>query len=220
VILQSFPPMGVYETLFKFTDATSNYMGEPGTHPWAQGYPLTTQLPGGPPLPDTIRLTPDDLKYPKATGNIELRRALATYFNTFYDAGIDEDHIAVFAGGRPGIFATLAFLQSGTTIAVEETEYTPYYDILERLGLGYTLIPSNESNRFRPGPEDYEAALDAGAQRVMLVKSNPCNPTGVATQGDDLRQLVEQVSRPGRAALLMKRTSSTATRSPKAPYAI
>ncbi len=201
MILQSFPPMGVYETLFKFADATSNYMGEPGTHPWAQGFPLTTQLPGGPPLPDTIRLTPDDLKYPKATGNIELRRALATYFNTFYDAGIDEEHIAVFAGGRPGIFATLTFLQPETTIVVEETEYTPYYDMLERLGRAYTLIPSNESNRFRPKPEDYDAALGSGAKSVLLLKSNPCNPTGVTTQGDDLKQLVERVSRPGRGAL-------------------
>ncbi len=40
--------MGVYETLFKFVDATSMYMDDPGTHPWAQGYPLTTQLPRGP----------------------------------------------------------------------------------------------------------------------------------------------------------------------------
>jgi aminotransferase len=193
--------MGVYETLFKFADATSKYMGEPGTHPWAQGFPLTTQLPGGPPIPDTIKLTPADLKYPKATGNVELCRALAAYFNEFYDAGIDEGHVAVFAGGRPGIFATLAFLQPQTTIVVEETEYTPYYDVLERLGRTYSLIPSNESNRFRPKADDYETALSAAGKSVMLVKSNPCNPTGVATQGDDLKRLVDQVSRPGRGAL-------------------
>jgi hypothetical protein len=69
--------MGVYETLFKFADATSKYMGEPGTHPWAQGFPLTTQLPGGPPLPDSVSFDWSDRKYPTATGNVELRRALA-----------------------------------------------------------------------------------------------------------------------------------------------
>ena len=37
-MLIQFPPMGVYETLFKFADATAKYMGDPGTHPWAQGY--------------------------------------------------------------------------------------------------------------------------------------------------------------------------------------
>ena len=48
MILQKFPPMGVYETLFKFVDDTAKYMGDPGTLPWPQGYPLTTQLPDRP----------------------------------------------------------------------------------------------------------------------------------------------------------------------------
>jgi aminotransferase len=68
MILRQFPPMGVYETLFKFADATGKYMGDPGTHPWAQGYPLTTQIPGGPELPKSIEFESTDLKYPKATG--------------------------------------------------------------------------------------------------------------------------------------------------------
>ena len=201
MILQTFPPMGVYETLFKFAAATNKYMGEPGTHPWAQGFPLTTQLPGGPPLPDGVKLTPDDLKYPTATGNPDLRKALADYFNEFYDAGIDEDQVAVFAGGRPGILATLAFLQPDTTVAVEETEYTPYYDLLERFDRSYTIIPSNETNRFRPRLDEHDIAPLPGTSRVMLLKSNPCNPTGVVTQGDDLKQLVALCSRPGWGAL-------------------
>ena len=42
--------------------------------------------------------------------------------------------MAVFAGGRPAIFAILAFLlEPDTTVAVEETEYTPYYDMLRVL---------------------------------------------------------------------------------------
>ena len=108
MFLREFPPMGVYETLFKFAAATSKYMGDPGTHPWAQGFPLTTQLPGGPALPTSIELVATDLKYPKATGELELREAIANYYNEFYDAGITPDHVAVFAGGRPAIFAILA----------------------------------------------------------------------------------------------------------------
>ena len=193
--------MGVYETLFKFADATSKYMGEPGTHPWAQGFPLTVQLPGGPPLPESVVLTAADLKYPKATGNLELRRALASYYNEFYDAGITEDHVAVFAGGRPAIFATLTFLLDDTTVAVEETEYTPYYDMLRLLRRAHRLIPSNPENRFRPGLADYEVAPLEGASRVLLLKSNPCNPTGIATTGETLQRLVELCSSEGRAAL-------------------
>jgi aspartate/methionine/tyrosine aminotransferase len=201
VLLREFPPMGVYETLFKFAEATSKYMGEPGTHPWAQGFPLTAQLPGGPPLPGSVELTAADLKYPTATGNVELRRALARYYNEFYGAGIDEDNIAVFAGGRPAILATLAFLLEDTTVAVEETEYTPYHDMLKILGRRQQLIPSNSENRFRPALEDYDVAPLDGTSRVLLLKSNPCNPTGIATTGDELKSLVEMASREDRGAL-------------------
>lgn len=200
-MLMQFPPMGVYETLFKFADATAKYMGDAGTHPWAQGYPLTTQIPGGPPLPESIELDAADLKYPKATGEIELRSAIASYFNTHYGACITPEHVAVFAGGRPGILATLAFLQPDVCIAVEETEYTPYWDMLKLLDRKVHLIPSNAANRFRPGGNDYDVQPLAGTSRVLLLKSNPCNPTGVALSGDALADLVAQYSQPGRGAV-------------------
>ncbi len=202
MLLKTFPPMGVYETLFKFADATAKYMGDAGTHPWAQGFPLTTQLPDGPPLPTSVAITSDDLMYPKADGQPPLRQAIADYYNTFYDAGITADNVAVFAGGRPAIFAILAFLLEGTTVAVESTEYTPYWDVLRLLNVPHTLIPSNVENRFRPAGSDYDVEPLDGTSRVMLLKSNPCNPTGVATTGSALRELVEKFSAPGRGALI------------------
>jgi aspartate/methionine/tyrosine aminotransferase len=189
--------MGVYETLFRFADATEKYMGDPGTHPWAQGFPITTPVPGGPSLPDTIRIDAADRMYPKADGQPGLRRAIAAYYNEFYGAGIDEENVAVFAGGRPAIHAVLSFLLEGWKVAIEETEYTPYYDLLELLGRDYELIASNESNRFRPTLADHP---DAG--RTLLIKSNPCNPTGVAITGDALGELVTHYAQPGRAALI------------------
>ncbi|MHC4847314.1 MAG: pyridoxal phosphate-dependent aminotransferase [Planctomycetota bacterium] len=189
--------MGVYETLFRFADATNSYMGEPGTHPWAQGFPITTPVPGGPSLPDQIAISATDRMYPKADGQPELRTAIADYYNEFYDAGITPDHVAVFAGGRPAIFAILAFLQSDVTVSIEETEYTPYYDVLQVLDRNYDLIPSNMENKFRPALEDHPAG-----ERRLLVKSNPCNPTGVATTGDELRDLVAAYSTPGSGALI------------------
>jgi aspartate/methionine/tyrosine aminotransferase len=200
-MLLQFPPMGVYETLFKFADATAKYMGDPGTHPWAQGYPLTTQIPGGPMLPECIELKATDLKYPKATGEIELREAIADYYNEYYAAGITADHVAVFAGGRPAILATLAFLEPDVGIAVEETEYTPYYDMLGILGRQVRLIPSNPGNRFRPGLSEHEVEPIESTSRVFFLKSNPCNPTGVVAAGEDLRDLVARYSQNGRGAL-------------------
>lgn len=189
--------MGVYETLFRFAAATEKYMGDAGTHPWAQGFPLTTQVPGGPPLPASIEITATDRMYPKADGQPPLREAIADYYRRHYGARITADNVAVFAGGRPAIFAVLAFLLEDVTVAIEETEYTPYWDLLQVLRREHVLIPSNESNRFRPTLADHPQQ-----DRVLLVKSNPCNPTGVTTTGDELRRLVEHYSAEGRGALI------------------
>ncbi len=197
MILNHFQPMGIYETLFLFAEVSGRYMGDPGTHPWAQGYPITHPVPGGPDLPDSIRITADDRMYPKADGQPPLREAITRYYNDFYDAGITVGNVAIFAGGRPAIFAILAFLEEGVRVAVEETEYTPYWDVLRLLKRPYDIIPSNEQNRFRPGLADHPAG-----DGVMLLKSNPCNPTGVTVTGDDLRALVEHYSKPGRSALI------------------
>ena len=48
------PPMGIYETLYAFKEGYGKFMGEEGTHPWSQGFPLTTQLDGGPELPTSV----------------------------------------------------------------------------------------------------------------------------------------------------------------------
>lgn len=196
-ILNYFPPMGVYETLFKFFDATGKYMGTEGTHPWAQGFPLTSPIPGGPEIPTSIEFTYQDLKYPQATGGIELLTALRDYYNHFYGANISTDNVAIFAGGRPGIYATLAFLDPSMNILIEETEYTPYWDAIRLLNRKHSIISSNPGNSFRPTIRDYEAAGHG-----FIVKSNPCNPTGVTWAGDQLRELVQLCSSSGRGGLI------------------
>lgn len=198
--LTYFPPMGVYETLFKFLDATGLYMGTDGTHPWAQGFPLTSQLPGGPEMPTSISFSHSDMKYPQATGGIELLTALRDYYNHFYGADVSTDNIAVFAGGRPGIYATLAFLKPEYHVLIEETEYTPYWDALKILKRQHKIVPSNPENGFRPSLADYQAA--AQQDKSFVVKSNPCNPTGVTWQGDTLHQMVDWCSEEGRGGLI------------------
>ena len=195
--LTYFPPMGVYETLFKFLDATGKYMGTEGTHPWAQGFPLTTQLPDGPEIPTSITFSNADLKYPPATGGMELLTAIRDYYNHFYGCQISTDNIAIFAGGRPGIYATLAFLNPDYRVLVEETEYTPYWDALRLLGRKYAIIPSNPENRFRPSLADYQSQPAPS----FLLKSNPCNPTGVTWRGDKLASLIQFCLESGRGGL-------------------
>ena len=184
--------MGIYETLYAFLEAFGTYMGEPGTHPWSQGFPRTVRFPGGPEIPTTVTVTSEDLKYPKAWGMPALREAVAAYYRRFYDAEISADNVMVFAGGRPGILAVLLFLEPGIGIRIASTEYTPYYDMLQLLGRPYTLVPSNVDNGFSPAVEDYAGVAEDG--RRLIILSNPCNPTGVTRVGDDLQALVRAAS--------------------------
>jgi len=186
------PPMGIYETLYAFLASFGRSMGEPGTHPWSQGFPRTVQLPGGPALPTTVTVTSDHLKYPKAPGLPALREAVADYYRTHYGARITPDNVMIFAGGRPALVAVLLFLQQGITVRIASTEYTPYFDMLERLGRQRELVASDASNRFRPPVADYLAG--PAGRRLLVLLSNPCNPTGVTRKDAELEQLVRAAS--------------------------
>ncbi len=183
-------PMGIYETLYAFMEAFGTYMGEEGTHPWSQGFPRTVQLPGGPEMPSTVHVSSDHLRYPKAWGMPSLREAIAAYYRRWYGADISPENVMIFAGGRPAIVATLLFLDPDIPVRIASTEYTPYYDILERLGRPYSLVPSTTENGFAPAVDDYLA----GDGRALVVMSNPCNPTGVTRTGEDLERLVTAAS--------------------------
>jgi aspartate/methionine/tyrosine aminotransferase len=179
--------MGIYETLYAFQKAFGTSMGEPGTHPWSQGFPRTDQLPGGPPLPQQVAVSSDHLRYPKAWGMPALREALAGYYRRHYGARLTADNVMVFAGGRPALAAVLMFLHPEVAVRVASTEYTPYHDMLKLLGRRRELVASTAGNRFRPDVDDL---IGPGPGPTLLLMSNPCNPTGVTRSGDELARLV------------------------------
>ena len=194
------PPMGIYETLYAFMETFGVYMGEPGTHPWSQGFPRTDRLPGGPEIPSSIQVSADHLKYPKAWGQPWLREGLAAYYRRFYGAEIAAENIMVFAGGRPAIIAALLFLEPDIAVRIASTEYTPYYDMLKGLNRRYTMVHSGVENSFRPSVADYVDTPDD--DRSLVIVSNPCNPTGITRSGDELRALVEAASTDGMGLLI------------------
>lgn len=194
------PPSGIYETLYAFQSAFGRPMGEPTTHPWSQGCPLTTQLPGGPELPSSVEVSSDDLKYPKAWGVPALREAIARSYREFYGAEVEADNVMVFAGGRPGLIAMMLFLDQDVTVRVSETEYTPYYEILGSFHRKQSLVPSNPGNGFRPSVADFVGDPSEGRRLVMY--SNPCNPTGHTRTGSDLKELVDAAAY-GKTGLLV-----------------
>ena len=192
--------MGIYETLYAFRDAFGKYMGEPGTHPWSQGFPRTDQLPGGPSIPTSVKVASDDLKYPKAWGLPALREAVAAYYRRHYGTDITSENVMIFAGGRPALAGVLLFLEADIRIRIASTEYTPYFDLLRLLGRTVDAVPSGPQNRFAPPVDELTRAEPS--KRHLLLMSNPCNPTGVTRQGAELEKIVEK-ARAGQVGLLI-----------------
>ena len=199
------PPMGIYETLYAFRDSFGSFMGEKGTHPWSQGFPLTTPLEkfGGPPLPSSVEVTWKDRFYPKAWGHPDLREAISGYYNDQYGSEVEPENVMVFAGGRPGIFTVLAFLKEHVQVRIGNIEWPAYLDILEQTDTDFQIVPFTKENGFHPSNEEYfdRSGLNAKTS-LMPIISNPQNPSGQTRWGDELRDLIRLAEGPKNGILL------------------
>lgn len=187
------PPMGIYETLYAFRDSFGSFMGTEGTHPWSQGFPLTTPLErfGGPPLPGSVDVTWEDRFYPKAWGHPDLREAISGYYNDQYGSKVQPENVMVFAGGRPGIFTVLAFLKDHVQVRIGNIEWPAYLDILEQTDTDFQIVPFTKGNGFHPSNEEYFDRTGLNAKTsLMPIISNPQNPSGQTRWGDELRDLI------------------------------
>ena len=199
------PPMGIYETLYAFKDTFGRFMGEEGTHPWSQGFPLTTKLEkfNGPSLPESVEVTPEDRFYPKAWGHPELREAIATYYNSHYGSTIAPENVMVFAGGRPGIYSVLAFLKKHVEVRIGNIEWPAYLDILHQTKAKARIIPYTKANNFHPDNSEYfdRSGLNHKTS-VMPIISNPQNPSGQTRSGEELKELIQMAEQPKCGILL------------------
>lgn len=199
------PPMGIYETLYAFSDSFGSFMGEEGTHPWSQGFPLTRQLEkfNGPPLPSEVKVTWEDRFYPKAWGHPDLRSAIVGYYNSRYGSTIKPENVMVFAGGRPGIYTVLAFLKKNVKVRIGSIEWPAYLDILTQTETKYETVPFTKENGFHPENKEYfdRKGTDDGT-RLMPIISNPQNPSGQTRYGQELQDLMEIAQLEGNGILL------------------
>ena len=203
--LSHVPPMGIYETLYAFRDTFGSFMGTKGTHPWSQGFPLTTPLEkfGGPELPGSVEVTFEDRFYPKAWGHPKLRNSIVDYYNSRYGSNIAPENIMIFAGGRPGIFTVMAFLKKHIKVRIGNIEWPAYLDIMTQTNSDYETVPFTKENNFHPDNKEYFGRNNLDDETAILsIISNPQNPSGQTRSGEELRELIEIAEKPGNGILL------------------
>ncbi len=204
-LIDDMPPMGIYETLYAFRDTWGEFMGTEGTHPWSQGFPLTTPLEkfDGPELPDAVEVTWEDRFYPKAWGHPLLRETIVDYYNTWYGSNITPDNVMIFAGGRPGLYTVLQFLKKDIQVRIGNVEWPAYLDILTQTGCDWRTVTMTPENNFHPTNAEYFDRDGLNHKTSLFpVISNPSNPTGHARAGDELKELMEIAEQPQNGILL------------------
>ena len=203
--LSHVPPMGIYETLYAFQATFGSFMGTEGTHPWSQGFPLTTPLEkfGGPKLPGSVDVTFEDRFYPKAWGHPKLRNSIVDYYNSRYNSNIAPENVMIFAGGRPGIFTVMAFLKKHIKVRIGNIEWPAYLDIMTQTNSDYETVPFTKENNFHPDNVEYFSRNNLDDETAILsIISNPQNPSGQTRSGEELRELIEIAEQPGNGILL------------------
>ncbi|MHB0954399.1 MAG: pyridoxal phosphate-dependent aminotransferase [Allorhizobium sp.] len=129
--------------------------------------------------------------YTDALGMIELRRALAGYYQTRHGVSIDPQRIVVTTGSSAAFnLAFLALFDAGDAVAIARPGYPAYRNILKALGLKVVEVPVNAGTHFTLTPESLEAAQkEAGARLKGVLLASPANPTGTVTGRQQLQAL-------------------------------
>jgi len=180
----------------------------PGHPDWCnlgQGQPETGALPGAPPRIEEIAVDPRDQEYAPVAGIMDLRAAVADFYNRTYRRGMRSqyaaENVCISGGGRAGLTRVAAALGQ-INLGHFLPDYTAYEELLDvfRAFLP-TSILLEPQRRFAFDADDLRReVLGRGLSALLL--SNPSNPTGKLVWGDELARWVACARELGCALLI------------------
>ena len=180
-------------------------MGDPAWANLGQGQPEVGELAEAPPRFSNLNIEIQDHAYGPVEGLLELRERVAEHYNRLYRAGKNSkytaENVAISSGGRAGlsrIGAALAPMRLGYFTP----DYTAYEDLLTTFDQAEPVwIELRPEDGFRIDPATLEQRVRTDRLNALLI-SNPCNPTGIAIHGQELREWLN-IARRNECTLLL-----------------
>ena len=130
------------------------------------------------------------LSYGPAQGFLELRQAVADYFNS-YNISLHSENVIITVGGSEAIhFAFSVVADSGEEIIVPEPFYTNYNGFASCADVNLVPLTLSVEEEFRlPSKETIEAKINPKTKAFLL--NSPSNPTGTVYTPEELDRIVD-----------------------------
>jgi aspartate aminotransferase len=134
------------------------------------------------------------LSYGPAQGFLELRQAIADYFNS-YRISLDAENVIITIGGSEAIhFSFSVVADPGDEIIISEPFYTNYNGFASFANVRIVPLTLQLEDGFRlPPEEEIESLITAKTKAILLCSPN--NPTGTVYTPEELERVISVVKR-------------------------
>ncbi len=134
------------------------------------------------------------LSYGPAQGFLELREAIADYFN-FYQIPVEADNVLITIGGSEAIhFSFNVVADPGQEIIIPEPFYTNYNGYAAFADVNISPLTLSVEDGFRLLPvEKIEEKITPKTRAILLCSPN--NPTGTVYSADELERAISLVKK-------------------------
>jgi aspartate aminotransferase len=130
--------------------------------------------------------------YTPANGIVELRTAVARWYQKTYDIRYAPDQVIISNGAKHSIHNVLAAtVGPGDEVIIPTPYWVSYSDLVTMTGASYVLVPTTLENDFKMTPAQLKAAITPRSRLLMM--NSPSNPTGSVYSRGELEALADVV---------------------------
>lgn len=170
------------------------YYGHPEWANLGQGSPETGPLPGAPERMDSLTIEPAANAYGPVEGERQLRTKVAELYNHLYrrdrESQYTYENVSIAGGGRLALTRIAAALDN-----INLGHFIPDYTAYEELLSGFkTFIPipilTEAGSGYKISQSELRKEIQGHGFNAVLL-SNPCNPTGQLSEGNELKAWIK-----------------------------
>lgn len=133
-------------------------------------------------------------KYGPAAGLPALRKAIADFYGTHFEAPVDPSRVIVTNGASGALqLACLALINPGQSVLMPDPTYPANSNFVMAAGGRTRLMTTEANHHFQPTTDDISGHWDDTTCGVLL--ASPSNPTGTSIDRDSLKDIADAVSK-------------------------